>query len=140
MQMAWGAAVLGICVACAPASHVLIGAARPAISPAQVTIYSTAPPKYDAIAVLESSSKTFFNFGGVRSTDKVIGRMQAEAARLGANGLILEGFDQTQTGAFGTGFGSDSYSAHGTLSLGVGGTVGIFQTTGKGRAIYVPPL
>jgi hypothetical protein len=140
IRMAWVAGAVSAGVACAPTSPVLLGAARPAISPAAVTIYSTAPPKFEEIAVLGASSRSLFNTGGVRSTDKVVGRMQAEAARLGANGLILEGFDQTQTGSIGTGLGSDSYSAHGTVSLGLGGFVGIFKTTGQGRAIYVPPM
>jgi hypothetical protein len=134
------AAVVGLVGGCAPTSHVLIGTARPAITPAEVKIYSTAPPKFEEIAVLGASNKTLFTTGGQHSTDKVVGRMQAEAARLGANGLILEGFDQVQTGSIGSGLGSDSYSAHGTVSLGLGAFVGIFETSGKGRAIYVPPM
>jgi hypothetical protein len=119
---------------------VLIGTARPARPPSEVKIYSSAPPKFEEIAVLGASNKTLFNTGGQRSTDKVVGRLQAEAARLGANGLILEGFEQVQTGSVGSGLGSESYSAHGSISLGLGGFVGIFETTGKGRAIYVPPM
>jgi hypothetical protein len=138
--MAWIAAAVSAGVACAPASHVLLGPARPAITPAEVTIYATAPPKFEEIAVLGASSKSLFNTGGVRSTDKVVARLQAEAARLGANGLILEGFDQIQTGSIGSGLGGDSYSAHGTVSLGLGAFVGIFKTSGKGRAIYVPTM
>jgi hypothetical protein len=135
---ATGVAV-ALLVACAPSWHVLTGTPRPPTLPSQVKIYSNAPPAFEEIAVLGASRKSLFNPGGRRSTDEVVERLKAEAAKVGANGIILEGFDQTQTGSIGSGAGSDSYSAHGSVSLGVGASVGIFKTTGKGRAIYVPP-
>ena len=101
IRMTCIAAVVGLVVACAPTSHVLIGTARPAITPAEVKIYSTAPPKFEEIAVLGASNKTLFTTGGQRSTDKVVGRMQAEAARLGANGLVLEGRPAPSAAAWG---------------------------------------
>jgi hypothetical protein len=103
-----------------------------------VVIYSSPPPSFEEIAILDASSKSVFSPGGQRTTDKVIERLKAQAAQLGANGIILEGFDQTQTGSIGSGVGSDSYSRNSSVSLGVGGSLGIFKTTGKGRAIYVP--
>ena len=134
--------MLGVAVvlmgACAPSSHVLVGTARPPILPAMVKVYSTPPPRFEEIAVLNASSKSLFSAGGQRTTDKVVERLKAEAAQLGANGIILEGFDQTQTGSLGTGVGSDSYWSHSSVGVGVGGSAGIFKTTGKGRAIYVP--
>jgi hypothetical protein len=131
-------AAMSLTMACAPSSHVLVGTARPPISPTLVKVYSHPPPAFEEIAVLGASSKSVFNAGGQRTTDKVVERLKAEAARLGANGIILEGFDQTQTGSIGSGVGSDSYSAHSSIGVGVGGSVGIFKTTGQGRAIYVP--
>jgi hypothetical protein len=132
-------AALMLLAACAPASHVLVGKARPPIPAAQVTIYSHAPPKFEEIATLKASTKSAFNAGGQGTTDKVVERLKNEAAGLGANGIILEGFDQTQSGSIGTGVGSDSYSRHGSVGVGVGGSFGIFKTTGKARAIFVPP-
>ena len=89
--------------------------------------------------MLDASSKSAFNTGGQKTTDKVIERLKAEAAKLGANGIILEGFDARQTGSIGTGVGSDSYSRNSSVGVGVGGSLGIYKTTGKGRAIFVPP-
>lgn len=129
---------LALMAACAPSSHVLLGTPRPPISPTLVQVYSHPPPHFEEIAVLNASSKSMFNAGGQRTTDKVVERMKAEAAQLGANGIILEGFDQARTGSIGTGVGSDTYSSHSAVGVGVGGSVGIFKTTGKGRAIYVP--
>lgn len=133
--------VAAVCAlaACAPSSHVLVGRVRPPIAPAEVKVYSHPPPAFEEIAILNASSKSVFNAGGQRTTDKVIERLKIEAAGLGANGVLLEGFDQSQTGSIGSGVGSDSYSAHSSVGVGVGGSVGIYKTTGKGRAIFVPP-
>ena len=116
----------------------LVGTARPPIAPSLVTVYSQAPQQFEEIAVLSASAKSMFNAGGQRGTDKVVERLKMEAAQLGANGIILEGFDQAQSGSFGTGVSSDSYSRHGSVGVGVGGALGIFKTTAKARAIYVP--
>ncbi len=139
IRTATSIAVLTLLAACAPSSHVLVGTARPPIAPSQVTIYSHAPQQFEEIAVLNASSKSMFNAGGQRTTDKVVERLKVEAAQLGANGIILEGFDQSQTGSIGTGVGSDSYSRHSSVGVGVGGSFGLFKTTGKARAIFVPP-
>ncbi|MGA2840199.1 MAG: hypothetical protein ABSG18_08480 [Steroidobacteraceae bacterium] len=132
-------AAAALLVACAPSWHVLTGTPRPPTSPSQVKIYSDAPPTFEEIAVLQASRKSIFKPDGERSTARVVERLKAEAAKVGANGIIIEGFDQTQTGSIGSGAGSDSYSAHGSISVGLGASVGIFKTTAKGRAIFVPP-
>jgi hypothetical protein len=124
--------------ACAPSSHVLVGQARPPIAPDRVKIYSHPPPNYQEIAVLDASSKSAFGTGGQKSVDKVIERLKIEAAKLGANGVILEGFQDSETGSIGTGVGSDSYSGHSAVGVGVGGSLGIYKKTGHGDAIYVP--
>jgi hypothetical protein len=124
---------------CAPSTHVLVGTARPPISPTEVKIYSSPPANYQEIAVLGASSKSAFGAGGQKSIDKVVERLKIEAAKLGANGVILEGFQDSQTGSIGTGVGSDSYSSHSAVGVGVGGSLGIFKKTGHGDAIYVPP-
>jgi hypothetical protein len=126
-------------VACASSSHVLVGTARAPILPAEVKIYSYPPPKFEEIAVLDASSKSVFGTGGQRATDEVIERLKAQAAQLGANGIILEGFSDSQTASLGTGVGSDSYSRNSSVGVGVGGSFGLFKKTGKGRAIYVAP-
>jgi len=125
--------------ACAPSSHVLVGTARAPISPLDVKIYTQPPPSFEEVAILDASSKSIFQPGGQHAVDKVIERLKAQAAKLGANGLILENIADSQTGSIGTGVGSDSYSRNSSVSLGVGGGVGIYKKTGKARAIYVPP-
>ena len=126
-------------VACAPSSHILTGTARPAISPTDVKIYSTPPPQFQEIALLDATSSSVFGTGGQKSIDKVIERLKVQAAQLGANGVILGDVTDRQTGSIGTGVGSDSYSRSSAVGVGAGGSLGIYKKTGKGTAIYVPP-
>src|ERR1700674_3201895 len=93
--------------ACAPSSHILTGTARAPISPADVKIYSTPPPNFEEVALLDASSKSAFGPGGQKSIDKVIERLKAQAAQLGANGVILGDVSDRETGSLGTGVGSD---------------------------------
>jgi hypothetical protein len=133
-------AVAAALVGCAaPSTHVLTGTARPPISPADVKIYSTPPAVFEEVAVLDANAKSAFGTGGQKSVDLVIERLKIEAAKLGANGVILEGFQDAQTGSIGAGGGSDSYSRSSSVGVGVGGSLGIYKKTGHGDAIYVPP-
>ena len=129
---------VGLC-ACAPATQVLVGTARPPISPSDVRIYSEPPAKFEEIALLNASSHSFLGTGGQKSIDTVIGRLKQQAAALGANGVILEGFTDRESGSIGAGGGSDSYSRRSSVGVGVGGSLGVFKKTGQGRAIYVSP-
>ena len=76
---------------------------------------------------------------GQKTTDKVIDQLKAPAAKLGANGLILEGFGERETASIGTGVGSESYSRSSAVRVGASGSFGVFKKTGKARAIFVPP-
>ena len=130
-----------VLTACAPSSHILLGRARPPIRPDQVRIYSHPPATpFEEIATLDASSKSAFSTGGQKAVDKVIERLKIEAAQLGANGVILEGFSDAETGSIGTGVGSDSYGSHSAVGVGVGGSLGIYKKTGHGDAIYVQPV
>jgi len=125
--------------ACAPSSHILIGTVRPPIPPSEVKIYLQPPPSFEPIAILNASANSVFGTGGQGSVDKVIQRLKEQAAKLGANGIILEGMFDRQTGSLGAGSGSSSYSGNTAVGVGVGGSLGIFKKSGQGRAIFVPP-
>jgi len=130
-----------VCVflgACASSGPVMLGAARPAIAPDQVKVYWSPPPAFDPIADLTASSKSVLTPGGTPQMDKVIARLKEQAAKLGANGVILEGFSDAQTASLGTGVGSESYSRNTAVGVGVGGSFGVFKKTGRARAIFVP--
>lgn len=87
-----------IVTACA-SSHVLVGKARPAISPEAVKVYGSPPAKYEQVAFLEASSKGSFALGDQGKMNKVIVRLKEEAAALGANGILLSGMGSESTGA-----------------------------------------
>lgn len=125
--------------ACATDSVVITGTARPPISPADVKIYSRQPPVFEEIAILNASKNSAFTAGGQKTVDKVIAGLKEQAAKVGANGLILEGFSDRQTGAVGSGVGSSSVSSNSAVGVGVGGSLGIYKKTGHGVAIFVPP-
>src|ERR1700722_1987255 len=125
--------------ACAPSSHILVGAARPPISPSDVKLYLQAPPSFQEVAILNASANSMFGTGGQGSVDKVIQRLKEQAAKLGANGILLEGMSDRETGSLGGGSGSSSYSRNSAVGVGVGGSLGIFKKSGQGRAIFVPP-
>jgi hypothetical protein len=125
--------------ACATDSVIVTGTARPPISPAEVKIYSQPPAIFEEIAILNASKSVAFTTGGQKTVDKVIAGLKEQAAKVGANGILLEGFSDQQTGALGAGSGSSSVSNNSAVGVGVGGSLGIYKKTGHGRAIFVPP-
>ncbi len=130
--------LLAVSAACAP-TQVLMGTARAPIDPADVVIYSAAPPRFESIAVIRASRRSLIASGGAEAIDELVQRLKEHAARLGANGLILDDFDDQQGVSFGAGLSSESFTHNGSISLGVGGLFGLFKKTGTGTAIYVPP-
>jgi hypothetical protein len=134
-----GACCLAWLTACTSSAFILVGAARPPISAVDVKIYAQPPPAFEEVAVLNAYSHSVFQPGGQHSIDKVIARLKEQAAKLGANGIILGDFSDEQTTSVGTGVGTDSYTHNSSISLGAGAAVGVFKKTGRGRAIYVPP-
>jgi hypothetical protein len=129
----------GLLGACAASGPVMLGPARAALAPDQVKIYWSPPVTFEPIADLHASSHTVFKPGGQQAMDKVIAELKVEAAKLGANGLMLQGFSDAQTASLGTGVGSQSYSGNTAVGVSAGGSFGVFKKTGKARAIFVPP-
>ena len=101
-------------------------------------MYSSPPPAFEDIAALSASRKSVYLFAGQGLDDKIIERLKKQAARLGANGVILGEFTDEDVLSLGGSVGGDSYTHNGDISLGVGGAFSFFKRTVKGRAIYVP--
>jgi hypothetical protein len=121
-------------------SHVIVGRVRPPISPDQVQLYLHPPAgKYEEVALLDSSSKQSFSFTAQGKTNAVIQRLKQEAAKLGANGILLNGVSDQAVGSFGTGFGSATASGHTATAFGFGSSGTVFVKSGSGLAIYVEP-
>jgi hypothetical protein len=128
-------AAVVVLAGCAASSHVLVGTARTPIAPEQVKIYLQPPPRYEEIATIDASSRGTPVFTDQRKMDRAIGRLKQEAAKLGANGILLEGTSDQQTGGIGLGTGS----ASGNSAFGIGTSFGIVIKTATGIAIYVAP-
>ena len=117
-------------------SHVMVGQARPSISPDQVQIYLHPPAnKYVEIALLDTSSRGAFAITAQGKTNVVMDRLKAEAAKLGANGILLEGVGDQAGGSVGTGYAA----ASGHSAFGFGSSATVFHKKGDGLAIYVEP-
>jgi uncharacterized protein YbjQ (UPF0145 family) len=121
--------VLTACVS----SHVLVGTPRPAISSDQVKIYVHAPAKYEDIAILESSSRRSLSFTAQARSDKVVERLKDEAAKLGANGILVQSLGDQQVGAVDTGFAN----FHGNTAFNFESSHARFDKSGSAMAIYV---
>jgi hypothetical protein len=142
--MARETALLAVVIACAAAacatsSHVLIGTARPPISPESVRVYYRAPPKYEEIATVQASSQGSMALTSQQNMDKAIARLKAEAAKVGANGVLLQGVHDTPGGSIGLGGGSTSYGPGSAVGVGAGGSFALTNKAAQGLAIYVPP-
>lgn len=133
------AALACVVVACSTSSHVLIGTARPAIAPDSVRVYYTPPPKYEEIATIDATSQGSLAITSQQNMDKAIQRMKVEAAKVGANGVLLQGVRDTQGGALGAGVGNTSYGPSSATGVGVGGSFALTNKAVQGLAIYVPP-
>jgi hypothetical protein len=134
------AAITLVAIAGCATSHVMIGRARPPISPDQVQIYLHPPAgKYEEIALLDTSSRNSFSITAQGKTNAVMQRLKAEAASLGANGILLNGVGDQAAGSVGTGFGSATASGHSAFGIGIGSSATTFQKKGDGLAIYVEP-
>src|SRR5258708_21182645 len=124
---------------CIP-SHVMVGQHPPPISPDQVQIYLHPPTnKYVEIALLDTSSQGAFAFSAQGKTNAVMERLKAEAAKLGANGILLEGAGDQACGSVGTRVASATATGHSAFGYGFGSSATIFQKKGDGLAIYVEP-
>ena len=124
--------------ACATSSQVLTGVPRSPILPAAVKVYTQAPPSFEEIAELGASRKSVSSAGGERAIAKMIESMRTQAAQLGANGLLLEDFSDSDPMAIGTGVGSQTYTHNASINVGVGGSLGVVKKVARARAIFVP--
>jgi hypothetical protein len=125
---------------CATTSHTMIAPARPAVAPASVRVYFSPPPgRYQEIAWLQASSGPF-TYGEQRKTDAVMAKLRAEAAKLGANGVLLQGMgDAGRAGRVGVGVGGGSFGGRTRVGGGIGVDVSPAQKQAQALAIFVEP-
>jgi hypothetical protein len=133
------ASALGLLlVGCATSSHVLVGTPRAPIAPEFVKVYLQPPAKFEQIATIDATSRGSLTITSQQNMDKAIARLKQEAARLGANGILLQGVEDQQSGSIGTGVGNSTFNGNTAIGANVGGSFGIYNKAAKGLAIYVP--
>lgn len=105
---------------CASVSRVMISEPRPAVPVEQVRVYTQPPAgRYVEIALLDASSGEF-TYGAQNRQDAVIGKLRTEAARLGANGVLLQDMAQVpSSGGVGIGVGGGGRHVGGGVNVGI---------------------
>ena len=122
---------------CASSSTHLTGPARPPISPDQVRVYQAPPPHFQQIAQIDVSTSAHL-FHGDRQTDaEAIQRLKEEAAKVGANGVLLSLVGDEPSGSIGVGFGGGGYSRNSAVNGEASGAAPLVKTGAHGLAIYV---
>lgn len=126
-------------VACSSNSQLITGTARPPIDPSQVRVYFSPPPGgFEEIAQLETASGSF-TYGEQNKMNSVIAHLREEAAKLGANGVLFVGSENSYgNSSVGVGAGGGNYGGSGFSSGGVGVSISPTKKFARGVAIYVP--
>ena len=90
---------------CASGSSIVVGTVREFIDPNQVKLYLESPPNYEIIGIVNASSDA--GWTEQQSVDYAVQELRNQAAKLGANGVLIESTgEQTSTviGGYGTGY------------------------------------
>jgi hypothetical protein len=114
-------------------SSVLVGKKRAPIDPSVVKLYLEPPAKYEQVAILSADARNAFA-SEQNLTDNTIERLKREAAALGANGILLQGFGNFQAGTTGVATVNPGYPGT-PIVTGASGVV--MGKEGKGMAIFV---
>jgi hypothetical protein len=122
---------------CSTSSHVVIGAPRPPVPPESVRVYMQPPSKYETIATINATSQGSLAITSQQNMDKAIERLKAEAAKLGANGVVLQGVQDHQSGSIGIGVGGSSYGGSSSTGAAAGGSSATTSKVVTGIAIYL---
>ena len=96
---------VSVITGCATGSSIVVGEVREATDPSQVKLYLEVPDSYEVIGIVTASSDAGWTEQG--SIDYAVEELKNQAAKLGANGVLIESTgSQTSTvvGGYGTGY------------------------------------
>ena len=141
------ALALAALAGCSSTSQLVTGTPRAPVDPSQVRVYYTPPPGgFEEIARLETASGSF-TYGEQNKLNDVIAKLRTEAAKLGANGVLFMGTQDSGGGSsVGVGVGGGSYGGYhgGNFSSGgIGVNISPTKKFAQAVAIYVanpPPM
>ncbi|HMK86793.1 MAG TPA: hypothetical protein VK437_12620 [Steroidobacteraceae bacterium] len=139
MRLAPVCLVAGL-VACATTSQELIGEPRAPLSPDKVQLFLEQPArKFEQIALINASSKHSFALTAQGKAEVVIRRLKQAAAKLGANGVLLQGISDESSGSADTTVGTEYEGPRGIIDLSLGASALMLERRGRAIAIYVQP-
>ena len=81
-------------------TSMLVGTPRAATSPAAVKLYTTPPKKYQEIAIIQADAAHDF-MDKQALLDKAVENAKIEAAKVGANGILLDSAGSFDVGSSG---------------------------------------
>lgn len=81
---------------CASGTVLVTGTQRPATNADEVVVYTEAPEKYEVIGIVTASSDAGWTAQG--SLDYAIAELKKQAAKIGANGVIVESVGTSNSG------------------------------------------
>jgi len=98
--------ISGIIIAgCATGSSIITGEKRPPVDPSTVKLYLENPARYEVIGIVTASSDS--GWTEQQSQNYAVKELKKQAAKLGANGVLITGTGEkssTVVGGYGTGF------------------------------------
>jgi hypothetical protein len=123
-----------------------VGIQRAPLEASQVKLYLRPPANYEEIALVSADSRNSFGTSEQAKMDVAIGSLKKEAAKLGANGILLSAAGDRYAGSFGSvsGFSGNIGGAFGIgspvtpLWSGISYSTPVFIKTTEGVAVYVP--
>jgi hypothetical protein len=126
---------------CGSTHTIMVGPARAATTPDAIRVYSSPPRQYERIAIINSSSGPTWAFTTHGQLDDAITKLKEEAAKVGANGILIEATGTSSGSNLGLGiggFGAGGGPHSGYSVSGEGGfSAPILHKTAQATAIYV---
>lgn len=120
---------------------IVTGGKRPPTSPEDVRIYREPPPEYEELAIVASSAGHDFKSNEALLKAAFV-RIKQEAAKVGANAILLMEIDERDapavTTAYGTAYASGSGGSVAATGTGIAVSRGDTYTRLRGLAVYVP--
>lgn len=113
----------------------LVGKARPSTTPDQVKLYTSPPEKYEEIALVSADAAHDF-MSKQALLDISIAKIKEEAAKVGANGVLLDSVGDNYVGSSGMMVTPTANKRAPVIGIGA-----MNARTGKavtGKAIFVP--
>ncbi|MBR7888637.1 hypothetical protein J9B83_06740 [Marinomonas sp. A79] len=126
---------LSMCLlACSSGTYVVTGQVLPEIDADQVRIFNE-PPAFEYVVVGTVSASSDNGFTEETRREKALREMKEQAAKIGANGMIVDDVTQLSFRRLGTGVGV-SVGSNSGVGAGIGSSFSFPTAQAKGTAIH----